>query len=147
MVTFLMCKVTGSHFKKKPGHFNKKPGHFSKKVILTRNRVILTKKPGHLKSNRKFFCISSITRPHLRILKFNYKLVPQEGQGYLWTPWSKQRHCPFKSKEIVINGKRVQILQICLKLEKTTECVPQLWTCTRVKELYVQCGFSTNGTA
>ena len=36
MVTFQMCKVTGSHFKKKPGHFKKKPGHFKKK-------------PGHFK--------------------------------------------------------------------------------------------------
>ena len=56
-------------------------GHFldvqsNRGVILRRNRVILTKKPGHLKSNRIFFVISSITRPHLRILNFNYKLVP-----------------------------------------------------------------------
>ena len=78
-----MCKVTGSHFKKNPGHFNKKPGHFNKKPghfnkkpgHFKRNWVILMKKPGHLKSNREFFFISSITRPHLRILKFNYKLV------------------------------------------------------------------------
>ena len=70
MVTFMMCKVTGSHFKKKPGHFNKKPGHFTKKPGH------FSKKPGHFNKKPEIFFISSITRPHLRILKFNYKLVP-----------------------------------------------------------------------
>ena len=52
----MICKVTGSHFSKKPGHFSKKQGHFNKKPgHFKRNRVILTKKPGHLKSNRIFF--------------------------------------------------------------------------------------------
>ena len=72
MVTFLMCKVTRSHFKKKPGHFNKKPGHFKKKLgHFNKKPGHFTKEPGHL----------------------NYKLV--QGQDYIWTPWSKYRHCPF----------------------------------------------------
>ena len=63
MVTFFMCKVTGSHLKKKPGHLKKKPGHFNKKPghfnnksgHLKKNWVILTKKPGHLKVTGNFY--------------------------------------------------------------------------------------------
>ena len=46
MVTFLMCKVTGSHFKKKPVILRRN------QVILTRNQVILTRNRIILARNR-----------------------------------------------------------------------------------------------
>ena len=84
MVTFLMCKVTGSHFKKKAGHFNmkschfiKKPGHFNNKPgHFNKKPGHLNKKPGHLKRNRLFLPFLPLLGPICEFKNLNYKLVP-----------------------------------------------------------------------
>ena len=78
MVFFFMCKVTGSHFNKKPGHFNKKPGHFIKKPGNFNKKLghfnkkpghfnkkpgHFNKKPGHLKRNRLFLPFLPLLSP------------------------------------------------------------------------------------